>query len=184
MASFIPFAISSDEAFNGIMNNVFLYRGASNNSPLFAPIYNLIGFPSSIKTVIFLVIMVIIAWIVRKKSFEIIVMIYCISVVTFSASISNQYLVIPMVALIIMDVRYYDKIYMVVVTVFLALNEHGFGLCEKVKQFCPDSLLESICVFYNDYGYCFATLILLLALIHLLLNSKKGKELILHEEIL
>ena len=101
--SFIPFALANSSAFAGIMNNVFYYR-SFNNSPLLACFYNFLNFPAEKHFIIYMIMMIMLAWIVRKLKFENIILIYFVALVCFSSAIANQYLAIPMAAICLLNV--------------------------------------------------------------------------------
>ncbi len=167
LLSFVPFAISSKEATIGIINNVFKYR-SYNNAPLLTIIYNKIYFPSSQRIIVYIVMMIITAWIVRKYQFENILMIYLIAMVAFSSAIANQYLAIPMASLCILNVGKWNKIYIALVGLFLFLHGDGLGLYNTIIQSrFPNSICSKVGDLYLYNGYIIASWILLFALIHL-----------------
>jgi hypothetical protein len=170
LLSFVPFAIYSKEAFYGILENVFFYK-SSNNSPLFSYFYNLINFPENLKIIVFGISMCIIGFIVRKRKFEDTIMLYLISLVTFSSAIANQYLVIPMVALCVFDTGILKYVYMLTVTFFLTIQYDGLN-----KLYLLQNVSNSLYNFGESYiknGYIIATYILFYTLIYLLVKKEK-----------
>ena len=177
LLSFIPFALSSNEALQGIINNVFLYR-SFNNAPLLGFIYKLINFPSEPRFLIYCILMVFTAWIVRERPYDQVIMIYLISMVTFSSAIANQYLAIPMAALCSMNVGKWKYIYMIVCSIFLFLDVDGFNAQRIIQSVLPGSIINSIGSLYIKIWYNLAAWILFFSLIHLYRKFRKGKSLI------
>lgn len=176
LVSFIPFALSSREAFNGILNNVFLYR-SSNNAPLLHYFYELINFSKNLQLYVFVILMCITGFIVRKSEFDYCLMIYLISVVAFSSAIANQYLVIPLAALCMLELDMWNYIYSITMTVFLYFNEHG-GLAKLwgIQRQYPDSW-GRILGFYDLNGYTIATWILFITLVYEVISKKRSNKL-------
>ena len=112
MFSFVPFALSSPEAYHGIIKNVFEYR-SFNNAPLMQLFYNLINFPEALRLYVYIAMMIAVAFVVRKFEFDKILLIYLVAMVAFSSAIANQYLAIPMAALCVLSVGIFDRIYIV-----------------------------------------------------------------------
>lgn len=164
LVSFIPFALSSRAAFDGILYNVFLYR-SSNNAPLLWYLYKLIHYPQYLSFPIYIIIMCILGFVIRKKDFDDCLMIYLIAMVAFASAIANQYLVIPMAALCILKLDVWNYIYMFAMTVFLFLNKNGFGQLSVIQDHFPNILVE-ILDFYNDHGYIIAVWLLFIVLIY------------------
>lgn len=164
--SFIPFALDSRVAFEGILNNVFLYR-SFNNSPFLSIFYKLIDFPSNYKIVVYGIMMSGVAFIVRKCKFDTVLMVYLITMVVFASAIANQYLVIPMAALCVLEVGIWDKVYMFVVSVFLILHNHGLGGLNIIQTNLSGSILEWGTSMFVRGGYIIATWILFFSIIAL-----------------
>ena len=57
LLSFVPFVIHNQAAFEGVRDNVFLYR-SKHNAPLLGFFYNLIGFPERLIFVVYILMMV------------------------------------------------------------------------------------------------------------------------------
>ena len=176
--SFIPFALSS-EAFNGILNNVFLYR-STNNSPLLAYLFDFIGIPLNSRIIFYFAFMIITAWVIRRLEYEKVILIYLIAMVTFTSAIVNQYLVIPMVALCVMNTKIWNKIYIIEVGVYLILQTDGLGMISFVKEHFSGTIIETLSVHYAGGGCVIAVWILLFTLIHLYKISRKGEPIIIH----
>ena len=166
LASFIPFALSGNEALQGIIKNVFLYR-SFNNMPLLIIPFKILQFPAALRFIVYVVIMIALAWHIRKMEYEPVLLIYFIAMVTFSSAIANQYLAIPMVSLCVLNVRPWDKVYMIMTGILLFLNESGFNLVSDIQAAMPGTLIEKLAGYYAYGGYVVSVWILLFALIHL-----------------
>lgn len=164
LIGFVPFALSSRAAFDGILYNVFLYR-SSNNAPLLWYLYKLINYPQYLSFPIYIIIMCILGFVIRKTDFDYCLMVYLIAMVAFSSAIANQYLVIPMAALCILKLDVWNYIYMSAMTVFLFLNKNGFGQLSVLQEHLPN-ILGKLLVFYNDHGYIIAVWLLFFTLIY------------------
>ena len=183
LLSFLPFAFQSQEALNGILQNVFLYK-SFNNSPLLSIFYEMIGFPLKYSIVVFVVLMAVMAVLTRKKEFDKQLLIYLIALVAFSSAIANQYLAIPLAAIIILDTKLLKYIYMAFVTIFLFLHGDGFGIQGRLIE--RDASEFSIWVGDHilSYGYTLAAWILFIILLYELffremisrIRDKKMKE--------
>lgn len=117
--SFVPFVIGNVDAFLGVARNVFLYRSYAI-SPLFG---QLLGIPLQYYFSLYILMMVIMAFIVRKQSFEYLLMLYFISMFTFSSSMAPQYYVIPVVTLCVLDKGIIRNIYFIFVGSLLMVSE-------------------------------------------------------------
>ena len=182
LLSFLPFALSSNEAALGILNNVFLYR-SFNNAPLLAVLYKLIKFPSGPRILVYGIMMVILAWTIRNYQFDYIMLIYLIAMVSFSSAIANQYLAIPMAALCTLNVGIWDKVYMVAIGLYLVLEGNGLHLLSYIQAHRPGSIFDVLGSLYVRGGYILAVWILLLALVHLIRINHKGQDMISHGNI-
>lgn len=136
LISFIPFALNSQEAFDGIINNVFLYRGY-NNYPLFSELFSRLAVPSEYYFMFFVVIMILMGFLLRKKSYECLLLLYFVSLVGFSSAIANQYLIIPMVALSISDKKIFYWVYVFIGTVYFVLNDKEFCMVDQFVERFP-----------------------------------------------
>lgn len=170
LVSFLPNAVCNPAALQGIINNVFLYR-SYNNAPLFSLVYNLVGFPSGLKILVYMGLMAITAFITRTYDFEKQLLLYLIAMVAFSSAIANQYLVIPMVALCVLDVELFRYSYMVFMGMFLILHVHGLGVLNRFVVSFP-RLVEKVSKHFDSVGYMLAAWILFLTLIYELFLQK------------
>ena len=126
LLSFVPFIINNQAAFEGVRDNVFLYR-SKHNAPLLGYLYELTGFPERLIFVVYILMMILLALVVRKWSYEKIILTYFIAMVCFSSAVANQYLAIPMASLCILDVGPFDKIYMFFMGIYLLLAKQAIG---------------------------------------------------------
>lgn len=171
LLSFVPFAIGNQAALQGIIDHVFMYR-ASNNAPLFIFIYRLIGFPDNLWILVYMGMMVLTAFLTRKINYEKQLLIYLIAMVAFSSAISNQYLAIPMVALCVLDLKWFRNAYMVIIGAYLVLHFHGLGALDIIKDSAPWRIGRLFDLFVLG-GYIYAAWILFLALIYILFLNKQ-----------
>lgn len=148
LLSFVPFAIGNKMALEGIIHNVFLYR-SFNNAPLLIDIYEMLKLPSKFYIVVFIIFMTIFAWICRRRRFDEIILLYTMVLVTFSSSIANQYLAIPMVALSVFDIGIFRYIYMIVTGALLVYSGDGLNYMNhyQIKEFFFSSKMYSPSVF-------------------------------------
>ena len=130
---------------DGIVENVFLYRSFNN-----APIWQFL-LPDSISQnvsmrMLYFGSMLFIGYTVRKFSPSKIYFIYLISVVAFSSAITNQYLVIPVVAVAIFS-SWPLFIYTFLGGFFLILNSDGLHLynSEYLSIVSIQSIYELLC---------------------------------------
>ncbi len=131
LLSFLPFIFSSG-ALEGIVHNVFLYNSA-NNSPLLIGVLQAVNVPKSLYTIIFLSLMTVTAFMCRKKKYDESILIYTIALVAFSSAIANQYLVIPLAALCILETGFLKYIYMALCSIFLFINIDGLNMLDAIK---------------------------------------------------
>lgn len=165
LMSFVPF-LTCVEALQGILNHVFLYR-SSNNFPLLHIVLEAIAVPKSWWFIIYIIFMLMTAFMIRDYTYERQLLIYLIAMVTFSSAIANQYLVIPMVAVCVFDVKWLRYGYMIVNMLYLAIDYNGFALNEYLSKILPmpvGRLVKAL----NDYGYDAAAWILFAILVFVL----------------
>jgi len=159
----IPFIHKSpiDRAFEKIINNIFLYE-STGNIPLLNIIFSLNNSLKNLSFFIFLLAVATFGVLIQKLKFIDIVLIYTLVLIIFSPSIANQYLIIPLIA-----VLYYSSIfsyfYVIYSTLFLMHNENGLGL--DLGNII-NSVLES-------FGYRFVPVLLLPILIKAIYINRK-----------
>lgn len=175
LVSFIPFALSSEEAYWGIRNNVFLYR-SYNNAPLLHWMYESIPFLQNYKLIVYGMCMCLIAFVVRKKTFEQSVMIYLVSMVAFASAIADQYIAIPMVALCMLDTGILKYVYMIIMGAYLVISGNGMMGLSYILHNASEQVIEYSYLFV-DHAYAIAAWMLLAILVYVL-SRKKGKKMI------
>lgn len=134
LLSFVPFCIGNTDAFNGMVDHVFLYRSI-NNSPLLRIVYEVLNVPNSFYFFVYLGFLLLIPILFRKKSYEYLTILYLISMVTFASAVANQYLIIPIVALCIFSKGICRNFYFLYAAIFLLLNDCGLNLASKIVFF-------------------------------------------------
>lgn len=117
--SFIPFVIGNFDAFLGVARNVFLYRSYAISPLLGGPL----GIPVQFYFSLYILMMILMAFIVRKQSYEYLLLLYFISMFTFSSSMAPQYYIIPVVTLCILDRGVIRNIYFIFVGGLLIISE-------------------------------------------------------------
>ena len=172
LLSFVPFAFSSSEAAQGILENVFRYR-STNHAPLLIILYRLVHFPKEPRLIVYIIMMIFTALLTRKYKFDKILLVYLIAMVSFSSGMANQYLIIPMAGLCVLDVGIWNKIYMAAMGLYLLLQETALGFFLEIQKFLP---LPPSSDNYNSIifpgGTIIAAWILFFALIHVIKNNK------------
>lgn len=175
LLSFIPFALQSKDAFNGVKNNVFLYR-SSSNSPLLSIIYTVANIPQNTWFIFFIAIMILVLFKIRLRPFKEIVAVYSIAIVAFSSAVANQYLAIPMAALCILYLKPWLYLYISVVGCYLILEGRGLHLLNLIQEYYAHSLLDKIASRISIYGYQLAVWILFFALMDYYLHNVKANK--------
>ena len=174
IASFIPYL---EKGLPGIVRNVFLYR-SFNNMPIicysFLNADNSSFFRHFSRFLIYLFVfsMIYIGYVIKQRSIDNVILIYFISLVCFSSAITNQYLVIPIVSLIVLSKveKYY---YIFFSFVFLLFDKNGLDLCRFID--IGNYTLSTIILFYLDVGYSILVWILLIFIVHLLSTHNKDE---------
>ena len=174
LMSFIPFVFSSDAAFQGVLNNVFRYR-SFNNAPLLVVLYKVIKFPTNLRFIVYGIMMFLTALMLRKLEYEYCMFVYLIAMVAFSSSIANQYLVIPMAALCVLNVSRWDIVYMLHNGLFLLVNGDGLYMYYRMRSYYQNNFLNSLVYYYDKEAYIIAAWILVFALLQLRKNAQNGK---------
>jgi hypothetical protein len=176
LLSFVPFALQSPEALQGIKDNVFLYK-SFNNAPLLIWLFNLVQLPSNLYIIAFGLEMLIIAFIVRSREFKDQLLIYLIAMVAFSSAVVDQYLAIPLVALCCFDNKFLKYIYMVLGIALLSLNGFNGAVSDFIVKTFSSSTLNFVVEKFQQYGYNILVWILLIILVYELISHRiKVKE--------
>ena len=136
MISFIPFVVDNQAALTGVIENVFSYR-SYNNFPLLRYIFKIIMIPNQFYFLIYLIIMILLGLVYRKKTFGNLLLLYLVCMVTFSSAIANQYLIIPIVALVVYEKTRYFYMYEVVGTIYCILNGNELHLKDALISRIP-----------------------------------------------
>lgn len=175
LMSFVPFVFQNQAALDGVLNNVFFYK-SFNNSPLLYYIYKLIDFPMEYCIVVFGLCLSVVAYATRRKTFDEQLLLYLISMVAFSSAIANQYLVIPMAAICVLNTGVWKYIYMFLASAFLILEGDGLGLLNilESRQMIPQST-QNLFNFFGSKpgGYVILVWVLFAILLYLLLECEK-----------
>ena len=162
--SFVPFF--GNGGLEGILNNVFLYK-SYNNSPLIMP-FAVIFCNSIIKNslfYIFFAFMILFGIIFRKQAIKNLLLFYFLCLVTFSSAVANQYLAIPLVAVILLGLGL-KYIYSIAIGLYLVFSPDGLNIIQ----------FTNINVGYMQIaGYTCAVWILLGIIILNLINVFKEK---------
>lgn len=136
LLSFIPFAVQSKEACQGIIDNVFLYR-SYNNVPLLAALLGALNVPESYFFLIFVVLLLLLGYVSRNMSVQNGLLLYLASLVAFSSAVANQYLVIPLAALVLFDNKVFYWLYTTLGFVYCLLNANELHLADRLINRMP-----------------------------------------------
>ena len=113
--------------FENVIKNMFLYKSFNNY-----PLYSFFGLRSILGSkapfYIFLLIMMLLGYLFRKKSYPELICIYSIAIIAFSSAIANQYLTICSVAIALNYKNIFFKLYIFFGTLFLFNNADGLNL--------------------------------------------------------
>ena len=127
LMSFVPFVIGNKVAFQGMLNNVFLYRSA-NNAPLLGEIYHILNLDPSYWFIVFAAIMILMGIGARRMRFSNSCLFYLLCLVCFSSAIANQYLAIPIAALCVMSSGVGLISYSIIGIFYLAASKDGLNI--------------------------------------------------------
>lgn len=155
LLSFIPFTLGNRVAFDGILHNVFLYR-SYNNYPFFRVLFGIIPFPYQYFFVVYTSIMIIIGWIYRNFEVEKSFLLYLIAMVAFSSAVANQYLIIPLVALVLYKNQFFFCFYELLGFTYFLLNANELHMAGRVISIFPE--YESIISIIASEGGCVVVL--------------------------
>ena len=160
----IPFVHNSplNKTFEKIINNVFLYS-STGNAPLLDTVFKINDPLKSISFFTFVFALVVFGVLIQKLNFIDIFLIYTLVLVIFSPSMANQYLVIPIIAVLYYR-NIFSYIYMLYATLFLMHDENGLGIDFGSTL---SNILESV-------GYKFAPIILIPILIKAIYTNRKS----------
>lgn len=164
LLSFVPYAIQDQRAAEGILKNVFLYR-SYNNFPLFAPIMNLIHLDVLTFSYNFLIYMGIlfgIGILASKLPYEKSLLLYLMVMVAFASAVANQYLIIPIVGLLVLDGTWVTVLYMVIGFIYCLFNATEIGWIDKFQEVLPHPFNEWLINFSSEGGIAISILMILL----------------------
>lgn len=179
LCSFIPYALQSKAALQGILDNVFFYR-SYNNSPLLALFLKPLGYNVKNLPYNFLLYAgVLLVWglFMRKASYEKSILTYFIGMVAFSSAIANQYLIIPIVGLLVLDSGIFTYLYMIIGLIYCFFNTNEFGFVVQFEYLLPEPFKRVVTEIAKEGGIMVSlmTLLLCCALIRQI-YSKKEKD--------
>lgn len=130
LLSFLPFLIGNPAVLNGIIGNVFSYR-SYNNYPFFRPLFLLVHVPERAYFYLYILIMLAVGFLLRGKDFTDLLLCYFAAMVAFSSAIANQYLVIPLIALVLCEKKVYLFLYETVGLVYCLFNANELHLINR-----------------------------------------------------
>lgn len=173
LMSFIPFLFGG---FIGIMRNVFLYR-SFNNMPIFAGIHNLFPQTTHYFMPIFILLIIAAAFIFRNEKPKDSVALYFICLVCFSSAIANQYLIIPIASLFLLNCRQ-KFFYIAWAALFLILDKNGLNFITRLFMMnMYDPTIFNVFVDIVHSGYSISAYILLFAIAdRMRFNRLKNKD--------
>jgi len=124
--SFVPYL---HEGYNGIIQNVFMYKSFDN----FPLLHGFLKYILHIDLMIyyrefFIILLLLLGFILRKMDFQKLILYYFIGLVCFSSAIANQYLAIPVISLWLLKGRI-KYVYFLYAGLFLIFQKDGLGLC-------------------------------------------------------
>lgn len=163
--SFLPF-MGSIEAIKGIIYNVFLYRANAYGS-LWRYVEKIFGLPLGFHFPLFILCMIIIGLLVRNQKYEYQIMIYLIAQIVFSSAGAQQYLVIPLVAVCMLDNKICRNLYFLMAGLHLFVGE--FSIISRIDN----ELAIKFCEWILSYGYEISLLVLLMGLCRELICKKR-----------
>lgn len=138
LLSFVPFILGNKQAFDGIMKNVFLYR-SHNNYPFFMILFKFINFPQSKYFILYILIMCLVGLAFRKLDFTKLLLVYFMAMVAFSSAIANQYLIIPVVALVLCNKKRYFVAYEFIGAIYYLLNFNELHMESRFISAFPEA---------------------------------------------
>lgn len=130
LLSFLPFLIGNPAALNGIIGNVFSYR-SYNNFPFFRPLFLLVHVPEKAYFYLYILIMLAVGFLLRGKDFTDLLLCYLAAMVAFSSAIANQYLIIPLAALVLSEKKLYFWLYEAIGLIYCLFNANELHLINR-----------------------------------------------------
>ena len=174
LISFIPFCLGNKAAFEGILNNVFLYK-SYNNYPLLSWFLDLAGVSDRYYFFIFIFIIIVIGVLSRNMELDKAFLLYTASLVAFSSAIANQYLIIPMIALATYKNKAFYWIYTAIGSFYCILNQNELHLADRFSSRFPN--ISSVIELFSVEGGITVTImtIVLFAFIIVFMSEQRGK---------
>lgn len=151
--SFLPF-MNSTEAIKGIIYNVFLYR-----SWMHGAVWEYLGIPLKLYFPLFVLFMLILGFLIRRKDYESQLMFYLIGQVAFASAAAPQYLVIPLVSLFVLDNKYWKYVYIFMAGLYLFVGE--FSIADRIDN----GIISGLCEKVHLHGYALASVVLIAMLV-------------------
>ena len=104
-------------------------------------------------------------------------MTYFIGMVAFSSAIANQYLIIPIVGLLVLDSGIFTYLYMIIGLIYCFFNTNEFGFVVQFEYLLPEPFKRVVTEIAKEGGIMVSlmTLLLCCALIRQI-YSKKEKD--------
>ena len=172
LLSFVPYW---QEGSQGIIQNVFMYRSFNNYPLIGLNILNYLGlsipFKNYISFPLFIMLMALCGYIFRREKICKNFMLYTIALVCCSSAIANQYLVIPVMALIILF-REKSFIYFVIKFLLMPFGDIGQKIFSIFYKHLDISNNLIIVVTHSLFVWC-----LLAYLVYYYVNRKNFSEL-------
>jgi hypothetical protein len=162
LLSFTPYIANG---YKGIIANVFKYE-SENNFPL------LLNFSLLQKyfKIIFILLVLLMGFLFRKRLIDNSFYLYLISIVCFSSAIVNQYMAIPLLAVCIIGGRL-KYLYIIILSAFLILHKAGLGVYWK-SEF-SNSFVKAFFESFLSNGYSIAAFILFGIILNQLIPKNK-----------
>ena len=172
LISFIPYVIGNEAAFTGVIKHVFLYR-SYNNYPLLSYLLKLIMLPNRFYFIVYLILMIVLGVAYREKSFGDMLLLYFVCMVAFSSAIANQYLIIPIVTLIVYRKNCLLYLYEIIGTIYCLLNGNELHLKNAVISRIPQ-LSDFVNLLSKEGGIAITMMTVVLVLFLILVKTKNA----------
>ncbi|MDD5569944.1 MAG: hypothetical protein PHD97_02190 [Bacteroidales bacterium] len=166
LLSFVPYL---HNGYEGIIKNVFLYQ-SKNNFPLIHIFFKGLHIESSY-IFCFIILMVLLGYLTRKKRFEEQILFYFLGLVCFTSGMANQYLAVPVISICIFG-GFLKYFYFTLTGLYLILDSDGFNLRSLFSN------NEVVSWFMKDAGFAIAAWTIFIIILYRLLNPIRYDELI------
>lgn len=131
--------------------------------------------------VIFGILISFIGWLVKEEEIDTLILLYLISLVCFSSAIANQYIAIPMTAVIIF-MKKESWIYSFIGGVYLLLNSSGLHLSSLLLRNCKTGFFNHVIRILAS-GACMYTVLAWILLAYLVLLKIRQKNRVLDKSM-